>query len=266
MKYSPVSILLLGASACSANPWADSVVQYDAGTDGAVGFDDPTAALGAPTRFTSPASQFGGPVTPFNPPFGQDEIVSIGEGGSLTVAFDEPVTDDPLNPYGIDLLVFGNAFLGLDFDAGVATGGIAAEGGEIEVSTDGVVFVPVPGVDADGAFPTLGFSDITEPFPSDAMVPADFTRPVDPSLTIADLTDLTTAEIVAVYGGSGGGAGIDIGALGLSEVSFVRITNPMGAGLSPEIDAVVDVRAIPEPAGALVALAGLLYGAAWRRH
>lgn len=66
-------------------------------------FNDPTAALGAPFP--------GGLPEP-------DELIVVslgGFGGSITLAFDHTVLDDLLNPFGMDAIVFGNAFL-LDGD------------------------------------------------------------------------------------------------------------------------------------------------------
>jgi len=39
-------------------------------------------------------------------------LVSLGQGGHIILGFDEPVTDDPLNPEGFDFIVFGNAIDG----------------------------------------------------------------------------------------------------------------------------------------------------------
>lgn len=243
-------------SPVSASPFADFVFQYAPGTNPAEGFTDPLAALGEPTRITNPDDPFGGAVTPFNASWGPGETVSIGEGGSLTLQFAQPVVDDPRNPYGIDLLVFGNSFLALG-------GGVAAEGGVIEVSSDGVNFFAIAGVDADGSYPTLGYQDLTEPFPSMAgSVPTDFTRPVDPAL---DPTGLDILAVSAAYRGSGGGAGVDLSVVGLAEVSYVRISNPTGSGISPEIDALADVSPIPEPASLALAAACLLAAARVRR-
>lgn len=242
-------LVALGAGAVHADPFADAVVSYTPGVGVGAGFDDPAAALGSPTRFTSPSSPFGGAVTPFNSAFGPGELVTIGEGGSLVVSFDEPVTDDASNPFGIDLLIFGNSFAGLDFGTRLATGGVFSEGGVIEVSANGVDFVTVPGLDADGSFPTLGYQDVTEPFPGDpGLVPTSFTKPVDPSL---DLTGLSTAQIAAAYDGSGGGVGIDLATVGLDSIQFVRISNPIGSGVTPEIDGFANV---PEP-GVMACLA-----------
>ncbi len=244
------AIVLLGGAAPAHASFATQVLEYDPGAGAAEGFDDPTTALGEPTRFTSPDSPFGGAVTPFNAPFGTDEVVSIGVGGTLVVAFDEPVTDDPLNPFGIDLLVFGNAFLRFGDSSPTS------EGGGSEGSADGVTWVAIDGVAADGPFPTLGYADVTEPFPAEpGEVLTDFTRPVDPAF---DPTGLSLAEIIDAYDGSGGGAGVDLAGTGLDAISFVRITNLDGALGTPEIDAFADVAAIPAPATLLIAPLTLL--------
>lgn len=257
VALSAVAVMSGTAAAQTSNPWADSVVSYDKGSNPVAGFTDPTTALGSPTRFTNPTSPFGGAVTPFQPAFGTSEIVSIGEGGHLTVAFNEPVRNDAGNPFGLDLLIFGNAFyVDTAYPNGVA-GGLFAEGGSISVSADGINFFDVLNVDADGAFPTLGFLDptgaVTVPGQGQVTgtIESDFTKPVDPNF---DPTGLTLAEILAGYNGSGGGVGIDIGLLGLSEISFVRIDNPLGSGFTPEIDGFSDV-AVPAP-GASLLLAG----------
>ncbi|MCC6493645.1 MAG: hypothetical protein IT424_11570 [Pirellulales bacterium] len=216
------------------------------------------AALGPPTLVTDPGGLYGGVVTPLNPPFGPGELISIGEGGWLTVRFDEPVTDDVRNPYGVDLLIFGNAFIGGDFfnadfsfkPAGLAAG-VASEGGLIEVSSDGKNFFPVGG-EADGLFPTNAFADVEHPFAAaPGRIEADFTKPVNPAFSPVGKT---FAQIIAGYEGSGGGCGVDIAAAGLSSISYVRITNPTGSGVTPEIDALADVTAVPEPGGAALFL------------
>ncbi|MEM7756396.1 MAG: hypothetical protein AAF297_12285 [Planctomycetota bacterium] len=241
------------------DPFADRVISYTPGAGVSAGFDDPASALGSPTRVTAPDSPFGGPVTPFQGSFGAGETVSIGEGGQLTVAFDTAVTNDALNPFGIDLLIFGNQFLFGD--------SLFSEGGLIELSADGVTFIEVPNVFAEDGFPTLGFTDVNKPFndsdgPVTGSIPTDFTKPVDPTF---NPLGASLADILAAYDGSGGGLGIDIGALGLDEVSFVRISSPIGSGFGPEIDAFADVRAIPSPAaGSLLAFAA--FAASRRRR
>lgn len=251
------------ALAVDNDPWADAVVSYDAGTNAQPGFTNPFTALGRPERFTGEALGFPGSVTPFASAFGTDEIVSVGAGGHLTLRFDTAVTDDASNDFGIDLILYGNSFFNVDdfFSPNPVVTGTAADGGTIELSADGINWVTVPGLDADGALPTLGYADETNPFGGPAgAIATDFRRAVDPSF---DPVGLTFSEIVAGYNGAAGGTGIDIGALGLSSVSFIRISNPFDATANIEIDAVVD--AIPSP-GSITLLLGAPLLAGRRRR
>ncbi|MBX3363222.1 MAG: hypothetical protein KF866_00530 [Phycisphaeraceae bacterium] len=250
-----VGIAVGSCGASGDHPWASEVRFYDAGIGVTPGYDDPTAALGEPTRFTGEGI-FPGAVTPFNSAWMETEIVSIGRGGSLIVAFDRPIVNDPLNPFGIDLLVFGNSFyFDDDFPHGRA-GMLSADGGIIEVSQDGDEWRTIPNAAADGLHPTLGYRDLTDPFsPVRGMIETDFTKPVDPSFVA---TGLTFAEIVAGYDGSGGGTGVDIGLVGFDFILYVRISNPMDNPFTVEIDGFAIVRPVPGPAAALVLGAGVM--------
>lgn len=230
-------------AAAGADSFATQVVLYVPGMGAAQGFTNPQVALGPPERFTGEglAPQA---VTPFQPPFRPNEIVSIGLGGSLVLAFDRDVVDDPRHPFGVDLLVFGNAFASdAAYPLGVI-GGFFAEGGSISVSPDGVAWTLVPGIDADGLFPTLGYLDAGPYATSPGRIESDFTRPVDPAWRGPAMLGLDWSGILAAYDGSGGGAGIDLAPLGLASIRFVRIDGPTSFGFSPEIDAIAAVSPI----------------------
>ncbi len=241
------------------DPWADTVTDYNLGSGGSADYTDANSALGEPSRFTgdnAPFPGFDSAVTPFNPAFNIDQIVSLGEGGFITLEFNEPVTNDPANPFGIDMLVFGNAgFIDAVFPNGNVSPGAAmfgVGGGTIEVSENGIDFFLVSAL-ADGLLPTLGYTDLASPYePSPGALLTDFTRPVDPSF---DPGGLGYAALVAGYNGSGGGAGIDLSTVGLSIARFVRITNPIGSGTTVELDGVSDV-AVPAPGSAFVFVMG----------
>jgi hypothetical protein len=220
---------------------ASEVIAYDPGSGAGPSYRDPLAALGEPTRFTGTGIEPGA-VTPFRPAFMPGEIVSIGRGGQLVLAFEEHVADDPRHPYGIDLIVYGNAFCGdVAYPEGVA-GPIFGEGGVIELSIDGVDWRAVPEAEADGGLPTLAYVD-TGPYSTAAgAMPTSWDRPVPPAITAASMEGVSYEELVTMYDGGGGGTRIDLAAVGLASCRFVRIRVPADATAVPEVDAVVAVR------------------------
>jgi len=241
----------LTAQAGTPDPWADGVSQFVAGVGGIPGYGDPQTALGAPERFTG-EGVFPSAVTAFNPAFGIDEIVSIGEGGSLTLRFAEPILDDPAHPFGADFIVFGNGgFVDASFPFGVvdpATPTFGLDPMRVSVSTNGVDFVTL-GDFTEGLFPAQGYLDVTPYSTTPGTQLTDFTRPVDPSLSAADFAGISYAQILALYDGAGGGTPIDISGSGLASISWVRIDvlEDPTADVSVEIDAVATV---PEPSTA----------------
>lgn len=222
----------------SASPYASNWTSYAAGTSAT--YFDPNAAVGSPTRFTGVQFGFPSVVSPFSPPFDPGDIVSIGRGGHLTLAFDHNVYNRADNPYGIDFNIFGNWFY-TEGSTG-ATGKFGAHGGIIEVSKDGSDWRTVNVLATDG-FATLGYCDLASPYDTNpGSVPADFTKAVDPSF---NPIGKTFAEIVAGYNGSGGGTGVDFASTGLDFIRFVRISNPDGNIGNINIDGISEV---PAPA------------------
>lgn len=265
-KLFPVTLALACAGA-AASPFASQVVDYDAGSNAAGGYTNAAAALGSPERFTG-EGVFPSGVTPFNPAFGADEIVSVGSGGSLTLRFDTAITNNAGHLYGVDMIVFGNAgFIDQSWtDADPSNDGSGALGAnpamfgaggaaEVWVSADGSDW-RLAAVTTLALFPTLGFRDYLDPTPgAPGSDPTDFTRPMDPTITLADLAGMGYTDLLALYGESGGGVGIDISGTGLASASFVQFRNTGSAAF--EIDAVA---AVPAPAGvvSLALGAGLL--------
>lgn len=249
--------------AVASSGFADHVVSYEPGAAAGGGFNDPLVALGAPERFTGEGS-FPSVVSPFSPPFGSDEIVSLGVGGSLVVSFDDPITDAAGHLFGADFIVFGNGgFIDTDYPHGRIGSGAPMFGTEamrVSVSADGVHFVTL-GNQVEGVFPTLGFVDSGPYDTSPGAAPTDFHRPVNPALVPGDFSDLDYPALLALYAGSGGGTPIDISGSGLGAVRFVRIELPgdAPAGASLSVDG---FSIVPEPGTAGLML-GL--GVAFRR-
>ncbi len=237
--------LLLSTGPARALPFANEVISYTAGLNVTPGFDDPSHALGMPATSNGDF----GDVTPFNGAFLNGDLVQVGDGGELVVRFAMPVLDHPLNPFGIDLLVFGNAFFFQPDLFGDSAEDVFADPALIEVSQHGKDFSAIAFVFADDLFPTSAFTDTPGPFDSGGSALSDFTRPVDPAV---DWFGKSYAEIVALYDGSGGGAGIDLSETGLPWIRYVRITS-LG-GVTAEIDAFADVAAVPAPEPAAAAL------------
>jgi len=248
-----ISTIALGLAALSgvrdaqATQFASEVVSYKSGTGFATdwstgaGYTNEAAILGPPARETR--GEWGGPVTPFSPPYQLDQILSLGEGGEVTLKFARPIRDEPLNPFGLDFIVFGGAgftIINGDFSGGGITDGTLfgqdSDGTRVSVSADGEAWLRLDPEQAsafDGYHPTDGAGD--------------FGLPVDPVLAKAAFADGGLAKFNELYAGSGGGTGFDIGwavdpagqPVALGQVQFVRLEVVSGKA---EVDAVSDVR------------------------
>lgn len=241
LALATASLVIQQSPSHAASLFADEVVEYEVGIGFSPRFTHAEAVLGE----ASQVNPFGEPTDPFNPPYGTNQIVSIGAGGSLTVRFHTPVLNHPLNLQGLDFTIFGNTgfiitnefdFVTFDWIGTPATDGslFAQSTGEtrVSVSRDGVDFYLLnpslsPAVDS---FP-----------PTDGA--GSFHVPVSSELTSADFAGATLDDIRTLYGGSGGGASYDISwaqdALGnavlLPTIEFVRIEVLSG---KTEVDAI----------------------------
>ena len=201
---------LLGVREARATQFATEVVSYEPGVGFAAdwstgaGFTSKDAIIGAPARETP--GEWGGPITPFSPPYLLDQILSIGQGGKVTLKFARPIRDEPLNPFGLDFIVFGGAGFTItngDFSGGGVTDGTLfgqADGKtRVSVSADGdawFVLNPEQAPKLDAYYPTDGAGD--------------FGLPVNPALAKGDFAGAGLARFSELYAGSGGGTGYDI--------------------------------------------------------
>jgi len=205
------ALALAGASLVStacADTFADAVIDYTPGAGFAAGFTNPAVVLGEP----STVNPYGENVDVFDPPYGTDQIVSIGTGGSLTVRFKQPILNHPRNPFGIDFMIYGNSgfIITNDFDFETFTWiGTPATDGSLFAQNDGETRVSVS-QDGKKFFvldPTIT-STVDSLYPTDGS--GDFHTPVDPTLTQDDFSGLTQDGLQALYNGSAGGTGYDI--------------------------------------------------------
>ena len=242
-----ISLVLLACAGVVSNSFAgnfaERIISYNPGAGFAAGFTNPAAALGAPSKI----NPYGDAVDPFDPPYGTEQIVSLGAGGSLTIKFDDEVENKKKNPFHVDFIIFGNTgfvitneydFVNYTWVGTPATDGslFANNTGEtrVSVSRDGKRFYELdPAPVADGIFPTDGAGDPRVP--------------VDPALTAADFAGLTLDDIRALYAGSGGGTGYDVATahddkgrhVQLSFIKYVRVEVLSGKA---EIDAFSEVK------------------------
>lgn len=220
--------------------FAASVVAYTPGVGVASSYTNPISALGEPSRITPGA--FGGPVTPFSSPWQSNQLVSVGEGGSLTLHFNTPITNDPLHPFGLDFIIFGNSVLSItngDYSGGGITDGTLFGNNagitRVSVSADGTNFYALNPSNApivDGWFPTEGSGN--------------FFVPVNPGFNASNFEGKNLVGIRALYAGAGGGSGYDLAwaqdlnaqSVALSSVSFIRIEVLSGKS---EVDGVAKI-------------------------
>ena len=231
--------------------------------------DDPAAVLGRPVlKFDASANPF---VTvlqrtklvqaPFNVnPNGDNVLATLSLNTAITVRMGRRVEDDPANPFGVDFIVFGNAFFQhttfetvsdlTDLNTLLLNNPATAfldDKVKVSVSPDNVNWYRFDhGPLGDQLFPTNAYA-----WDADAATWTDHeldpTRPVDPSLTLSDFNGLTAADALGLYDGSAGGTGFDLAESGFAWIQYVRFEGLAGFDVG-EIDAVADVKPIPEPA------------------
>jgi hypothetical protein len=249
--------------------YAASVVSYNAGTTPAAGFTTPSTAIASPERFTGEGS-FPGVVSPFNPPFLASEIVSVGEGGQITLRLSHYAIPQAGSP---EIGVFENVgLIDTSFPNGVAGSPAATFGIDsavVDVSADGTNWVSLGNIAFD--IPANGYTDVTDPFASTAgNVPSDFQKPFTGSLnSFSGLRyfDAGGPDILEVLDGSGGGKWLDISGTGLGQVGFIRfaVADDLSttSRLNFELDAVsiahaaVGAAVVPEPASIMLFILAL---------
>jgi hypothetical protein len=247
----------LGVVIPAAAQYGAEVVSYDAGTTPVSGYTNPSTAIGEPERFTG-EGVFPSIVTPFSPPFLTSEIVSIGESGHITIK----LSHFAIPQTGLEIGVFENAGLEMDFANGTATDPVSTFGQDsafVEVSSNGMNWRSLGTVLFNR--PTNGYTDLTDPFsstPGSAL--ADFQQPFEADLSeFAGLpySDPSGNDVLEVLAGSGGGTWLDISSAGLTRVGYIRfsVVDDLNAGIGQnfELDAVSIAHgavgsSVPEPA------------------
>ena len=261
LLYSVGLSALAVASPAEAVVTASAVVDYQPG--GATSFTNAASAVGLPVGDTT----FGA-LTPFNPPFKDDQIAVVGAGGSITLRLSSPIATGGAGP---EIGVFSNNGVVDVSPGGTGTAGSPAatfsppSKALVSVSSDGQTFVPLSASPFVFANPTNFYTDVSidnysAPLGSSV---ADFTRPF--AGTLPNFDGLTYPQMLQLLGGSGGGNWLDVTGAGLGSVEYVRFDVPAGGSDRLVLDAVT---AVPEPgaAVALLAAAALLVRRRRRRR
>ncbi|MBN1478083.1 cell surface protein [Candidatus Sumerlaeota bacterium] len=183
-----------------ADPWADEVIDFTPGTNAGFGQDQfPGNVLGRPE----------GGVSANIPQASPEAILSLGHGGSITLAFTDNIA---ANGPGDDLIVFENVFLR------ISDGDPFIESATVEVSVDGEEWHEFP-------FDFMPFDPPTPPSTIPTILADSFPMGfagVSPTLTTSsngiDPTDPSVA----------GGDAFDLDDVGLAFARFVRITDTAG--------------------------------------
>jgi len=184
-------------------PYAASVVDFSPGEGAGFGGDRfPGVVLGPPKGAGEGRGSF--------------DVLSLGAGGAITLAFgDRAIEDGP----GADFIVYENAF----YRAG-DSGEVAKELGEVSVSRDGENWRTFPcdeEPESPGKWPgCAGWNPVLE-------YDAEEVSPPDPEVT--------------------GGDPFDLSEVGLEGARFVRIRDRSGEGFAPKAGFDLDAVGIANP-------------------
>jgi hypothetical protein len=259
----PSTVLLVFCSSLVHAQYVAVVASYDAGATPASGFTTASAAVGAPERFTGEGA-FPGIVSPFNPPFRTNEIVSVSEGGHITLRLSHYALPQASGP---EIGVFEN--VGLVFNSTTGGAGPSAatfghDSAHVDVSADGLNWISLGNIQFN--IPSNGYTDVTDPFATvPGNSPSDFQKPFTGGVSSFNglpFADASAPDILELLAGSGGGTWLDISGTGISRVGFIRfsVADDMNVDsrLNFELDAVsiargaVGLPLVPEPATAVI--------------
>jgi hypothetical protein len=253
-----LSVMLFAfATGVQASDFAAEVVYGPNMTRGPFGpspyYDDPCSVIGKPTTEILDPLYF----DPFRCSLvypacytdvnGNKLVTTLGNSAAIVVKFDHRVADDPANPYGIDFIVFGNSFflrVGGDLDPYknmedcflTNPTSVNSEPVIVSVSPDGNNWYTYSnGPYADAAFPTNAYAWDRENHCWGKEF--DWTKPIDPNLTVSNFDGLSAADAIDLYGGSAGGTGFDLAESGFKWIQYIKVeSNDYG-----EVDGFADV-------------------------
>jgi hypothetical protein len=178
---------------------------------------------------------------------GSDVITEITPGGQITVNMGRKVYDAPNNPYGIDLIVYGNSFFSAsgvsgvigdftDLNSALLSSGFYGHSTTVSVSQDGTNWFNYPNTSA--LFPDNAYrwDDTNQSWTAEESWP---TKPLNPSVYTMSFNKLPAASAQDQFNNSAGGTGFDLKASGYPWIQYVRVQP--GPGSYTVIDAIAAV-------------------------
>lgn len=220
--------------------------------------NDPAALLSGPMlQFYDP---FDGAVTDrvsiidpaFNvTPSGTNGLVVIEPGGQITVNMGRKIYANANDPYGVDLIIYGNTFfdnfsgaVGLVSDttdlSTVTLKNSASAGHQaiISVSQDGVnwfTYTNTPTLFPDQSY---RWDDTNMIWTADEM---NANKPLNPYLYTNNFASQTVASVLDQFAGASGGTGYSLQMSGLPWIQYVRVQALTNASLHSVLDAIAAV-------------------------
>ncbi|HEY3854980.1 MAG TPA: hypothetical protein VGO67_11345 [Verrucomicrobiae bacterium] len=217
-------------------------------------YDNPNAVLGRPslTFFDVAAGGDTNRCSIIDPPYNvgpgrNDLITEITNGGQITVKMGRKVYHNANNPYGMDLIVYGNSFFSpfgstgtvsdsTDLDDITLGSGTNGHSATVSVSPDGTNW--------------YSFDNTAKLYPQNAyrwdspnhswkLEQSNPTKPLDPAIYSTDFEGQTAFSALDHYDGSAGGTGYNLQASGFPWIQYVRIEPAPGS--STVIDSIAAV-------------------------
>jgi hypothetical protein len=262
--------------------WATGVVNF---SPGPVEITDPN---GAKASYGTAASALG-PSDAANATYAPGDttipVVSLGDGGSITLSFAKPITNGP----GADFAVYENGFL----ESGGGAGDYYLELATVAVSSDGIHFFTFPSVSLTptnltptsaqvGPYGTLDPSNLYNLAGSE---PAGYGTPFNlddlagvnsPYLNLDDITEVRVTDVIGNIDPSVGPVTYDDATNPIFNGAYGDadhiINDPFPTDFSTsgfDLDAIAELNVLPEPRPwALLILGGVIVGLrpGWRRR
>ncbi len=224
-----------------AAPVTANLATYTPGNAPAT-YQNANAALGLLNGDTG----YGG-LHPFNPAFSPNDIVQVGEGGSLTLRLSTPVA-----PNGRNLGVYSNVgFQDASADGSGMTDGVASTLGQVSratvsVSQDGVTFVALNGGNpVTFSNPTNYYTDtpIVGYYQTTSATQAHASQS-KPFLGGGTFGNNSYDQIKSTLNNSAGGTWLDLRGTVATAVNYVKFTVAAGSGDRMIVDAIGGLGAV----------------------